>query len=160
MLTILDRGQAQYLWFRLQEEPQGRGFFRVVALLELASVPVSIREDFDLLEKQWAAVRGLYNARADFIYSAAGIFTPEHVGVVQYYGGAGLGRSQEEAAQVALHNLAAVQATLANYEPGRTHLIFTRQKPAVWLIIPGHSTWEEKPWKTKFCQRSKTTLAT
>ena len=71
------------------------------------------------MQKQWAAVRGLYNAQADFIYSSAGIFTPEHVGIVQFYGGAGDGASLDEAAEMALRNLAAVRATLANYEQSR-----------------------------------------
>ena len=125
MITILDSGiqteqdQLQYLWFKVQDLTANRRYFRVVALSELASVPVSIREDYDLLQKQWAAVRGLYNAKADFVYSAAGIFTPEHVGVVQYYGGAGTGESRDEAARVALNNLGAVRATLANYEQSR-----------------------------------------
>src|SRR5512139_2316022 len=108
----IDHGQMQYLWFCVQDQASASRYFRAVALMELASVPVSIREDYDLLQKQWAAVRGLYNAQADFIYSSAGIFTPEHVGIVQFYGGAGEGLSRDEAAGVALRNLAAVRATL------------------------------------------------
>ena len=90
MITIRDsgiqttQGQIDYLWFEIADQSTGRAFFRAVALAELAAVPVSVREDYDLLQKQWAAVRGLYNAQADYVYTAAGIFTPQHVGVVQF----------------------------------------------------------------------------
>ncbi len=112
-------GQIQYVWFKVHDLETGQTFFRAVALAELAAIPVSVREDYDLMQKQWAAVRGLYNAQADYIYSAAGIFTPRHVGIVQFYGGAGVGENREESAQLALRNLAAVKATLANYEQSR-----------------------------------------
>jgi len=113
-----ERGEIGYVWFAVQRE-DGSRFVRAVALAELAAIPVSVREEYDLLQRQWAAVRGLYNAQADYIYTAAGIFTPQHIGIVQFYGGAGVGDSREEAATIALRNLAAVKATLANYEQSR-----------------------------------------
>ena len=129
MIGIIDtgiqtsRGEIDYLWFDILEDATNGGhsrrFFRAVALAELAAVPVSIREDYDLLQKQWAAVRGLYNAQADYIYTAAGIFTPQHVGIVQFYGGAGEAESREMAAEQAIRSLAAVRATLANYAQSR-----------------------------------------
>ena len=79
-------GVLQYAWFHLAT-PDGERF-RCIALRELSSIPIAVREDYDLLGKQWAAVRGLYNAGVHFLYSAAGIFTPEHIGIVQYYGAA------------------------------------------------------------------------
>ncbi len=117
------QGEIDYLWFDILDPAAKAGqagrFFRAVALAELAAVPVSIREDYDLLQKQWAAVRGLYNAQADYVYTAAGIFTPQHVGVVQFYGGAGEAESRELAAEQAIRSLAAVKATLANYAQSR-----------------------------------------
>lgn len=110
----IDQGDLQFLWFRLLDET-GRSYYRCVALTELVSIPVAMREDYDLLAKQWAAVRGLYNANVDFVYSAAGIFSPEHIGIVQFYGSAAEGSNRDEAARQAIQRLAAVKATLANY---------------------------------------------
>ncbi|MGB9800976.1 MAG: hypothetical protein ACPLUL_12865, partial [Thermanaerothrix sp.] len=71
----------RYAWFRL-ETAEGEKY-RCVALRELASVPYDVREGVDTLGRQWAALRGLYNAGVDYVYTALGIFHPEHVGVVQ-----------------------------------------------------------------------------
>jgi len=79
---IVDDGRLQYAWFKVQAEQSIR--FHAVALRELAVVPLNLRDDPDVLGKQWAAVRGLYNARVNFAYAAAGIFAPEHIGFVQY----------------------------------------------------------------------------
>ncbi len=112
-------GQIDYLWFDILDLAASRRYFRAVALAELAAVPVSMREDYDLLQKQWAAVRGLYNAQADYVYTAAGIFNPQHVGVVQFYGGAGEAETLDAASEQAIRSLAAVKATLANYAQSR-----------------------------------------
>lgn len=60
------------------------------------------------------SVRGLYNAQADYEYTAAVIFTPQHVGVVQFYGSAGEAETLPLAASQALKALAPVHATLTN----------------------------------------------
>ena len=65
-LTI-DDGDLRYAWFELKKDT--RRFFRCVALRELKVIPVSVREDYDLLGKQWAAVRGLHNAGVNFVYT-------------------------------------------------------------------------------------------
>lgn len=108
-------GALQYAWFRLST-PQGERF-RCIALRELSSIPISSRDDYDLLGKQWAACRGLYNAGVDFLYSAAGIFTPDHIGIVQYYGAAAQDASLEAAARLAQGQVSAVVATLAASYP-------------------------------------------
>ena len=119
-MNILDRGlqveddRLLYAWFYLSESMRGR-YYHAVSLRELAAVPIEAREDPDVLGKQWAAVRGMYNAGVDFLYAAAGIYSPEHVGVVQFYGASGDGATPEDAACEALRSLAAVEATLANY---------------------------------------------
>ena len=91
-----------------------------VAFRELTYLPIETRDDPDMLGKQWAALRGLYNASADFCYTAFGIFQPYRLGVVQCYGAAAEAASVEAAAREALYRLAAVEATLANYPQSRT----------------------------------------
>jgi hypothetical protein len=124
-MHILDRGlqvedgRLLYAWFQLNESARGRTY-HAVSLRELAAVPIEAREDPDVLGKQWAAVRGMYNAGVNFLYAVAGIYSPNtysdtHVGIVQFYGAAGDGATLDGAARVALQQLAAVEATLANY---------------------------------------------
>jgi hypothetical protein len=111
-LTIKD-GNLRYAWFELQKDT--RRFFRCVALRELKVIPVSVREDYDLLGKQWAAVRGLHNAGVNFVYTAMGIYAPDHIGIVQLFGAAGEAESVEEAAEQALIGASTVEAVLANF---------------------------------------------
>ena len=124
MLDILDNGivtkdgQVRYLWFEL--DYNGRRFFRAVALAELTALPITAREDYDLLDKQAAAVRGLYDAKVDFLYLALGIFHPRHIGIVQMYGAAGEGQDAQSAGAEAEARLASVQAILANYPQSQT----------------------------------------
>ena len=88
---------------------------RVVLLRELAYIPLEAREDPDILGKQWAALRGLYNADVDFIYTAAGMYRPRHVGLVQFYGAAAEDPDPQAAHRLALAGLRAVEAVLANF---------------------------------------------
>ena len=111
-LTI-DNGDLRYAWFELQKDT--RHFFRCVALRELKVIPVSVREDYDLLGKQWAAVRGLHNAGVNFVYTAMGIYAPDHIGIVQLFGAAGEADSLEKAAEQALIGASTVEAVLANF---------------------------------------------
>jgi hypothetical protein len=122
----IQNGELRYLWFQLQT-PLGERY-RCVALRELAVLPVDSTEDFNLLGKQWGAVRGLYNAGVDFLYSAAGIYHPEHVGIVQYYGAAADGESRAAAAGQAVAHLSAVMGVLANFVQSHT-----RPPDLTWL---------------------------
>ena len=123
-MEILDNGLhiendvLEYAWYKLSTE-QGQ-YFRCVALRELAALPVDSLEDYNLLGKQWGAVRGLYNAGVNFIYTASGIFTPEHIGVVQFYGAAVDASTRDEAAHKVKEHLSAVVAVLANFTQSRT----------------------------------------
>ena len=123
MLTILDNGLhvenggLRYAWFHLHDG--GSEFYRCVALRELQIIPVSVREDYDLLGKQWGAVRGLHNAGVNFVYAAAGIYEPSHVGIVQYFGAAGEGFTRDEAATLAQTGASTVEAVLANFPQSR-----------------------------------------
>ena len=89
-------------------------------LRELTYLPIETRDDPDMLGKQWAALRGLYNAGADFLYTALGAFRPDRLGVVQFYGAAAEAVTETSAATEALHRMAAVEATLANFPQSRT----------------------------------------
>lgn len=119
MLSIVDNGltiedgNLRYAWFELRKDT--RRFFRCVSLRELKVIPVSVREDYDLLGKQWAAVRGLHNAGVNFVYTAMGIYAPDHIGIVQLFGAAGEADSVEEAADQALIGASTVEAVLANF---------------------------------------------
>lgn len=126
MFEILDNGlrlrdgALDYAYFHLTTSMGER--WRVVTLLELRYLPIETRDDPDVLGKQWAALRGLYNAGVDFVYTACGRFAPDHIGVSQFYGAAAEGRDESEAVTLALHRRRAVQAVLANYPQARLEL--------------------------------------
>ena len=63
-----ENGQFGHAWYRIEQD--GNTFFRVAALRELASITTDPQEEIDILGKQWGAVRGLYNAGVDFLYTA------------------------------------------------------------------------------------------
>lgn len=123
MLKILDNGltiengDVRYAWFKLQKGVEE--FHRCIALRELQIIPVSVREDYDLLGKQWGAVRGLHNAGVNFVYTSMGIYAPDHIGIVQYFGAAGEGTTREDAAAKALNGVSTVEAVLANFPQSR-----------------------------------------
>jgi len=142
----IEEGILRYAWFRL-ETPEGEKY-RCVAFRELASVPYDVTRDADTLGRQWAALRGVYNAGVDYVYTALGIFHPEHVGIVQLYGAAGEGASRETAAALALEGAAAVQAALANFPQSQTrapdlrwiewYLEFVTKRAKNILALLGH----------------------
>ncbi len=152
MIRVLDNGLhieegvLRYAWFRL-DTPEGEKY-RCVAFRELASVPYDVTKDADTLGRQWAALRGVYNAGVDYIYTALGIFHPDHVGIVQLYGAAGEGASRETAAAMALEGAAAVQAALANFPQSQTrspdlrwiewYLEFVSKRAKNILALLGH----------------------
>ena len=120
---------------------------RVVMLRELAYLPLEAREDPDILGKQWAAVRGLYNGDVDFIYIAAGLYRPDHIGLVQFYGTAADQPDATAALKLCGQRLRAVEAVLANFvfsrlqDPGPERLQNLMQRlqelPSV-LALLGH----------------------
>ncbi len=143
---LVEHGRVKCQWFHLLE-PTGADLYRAVAFRELTYLPIESRDDPDMLGKQWAALRGLYNAAADFLYTAWGAFTPQRLGVVQFYGAAAEHSDRTRAAQEALRRMAAVEATLANFPQSRTacpdlariELLTTRlQRLPRLLAILGH----------------------
>lgn len=141
-----DSGSFAHAWFQLTG-PTGLTRFRAVTFKELTYLPIETRDDPDVLGKQWAALRGLYNADVDFLYTAVGVYAPKHMGVIQFYGAAAEASLEEAAAEEALRRMAAVEATLANYplsrleEPdvGRVQMLIQRMErlPKV-LAVLGH----------------------
>ncbi|HNB54904.1 MAG TPA: ATP-binding protein, partial [Anaerolineales bacterium] len=133
MLEILDNGLVvqndvfSHLWFCLRDANQQERF-RAITLRELTALVIDDQElaDYNVLGKQWGAMRGVYGAGVDYVYTAAGIFTPEHVGVVQFYGAAGDGASLDEAVRRAHTHLGAVEATLSNFPQSQTRPPLTR----------------------------------
>ena len=119
MLSIINNGLSfkdgnlHYAFFEIQKD--GRHFFRCVALKELLTIPASEKEDYELLSKHHVAVRGLHNAGVNFVYAAMGIYDPDHIGIVQYFGAAGEGENEAEAAKTALVGAATVEAVLSNF---------------------------------------------
>jgi hypothetical protein len=152
MLSILDNGlrftdTLQYAWFHLQNN--GETWYRVVALKELAVIPVGVREDYDLLSKTWASVRGLHNAGVNFIFAAAGMYKPQHVGIIQYYGAAAQADDEQVAAAKALRDVRAIEANLAggfsqtklaspNLDWFRWYLDFVTSRAEFISVILGH----------------------
>jgi hypothetical protein len=123
MITIMDNGLAiennnlHYAWFEIEKDE--RRFFRCVALRELQVIPAFEREDYDLMGKQWGAMIGLHNAGVNFVYASMGIYDPDHIGVVQYFGAAGEAVDRDEAASKAQLGMATVEAVLANFPQSR-----------------------------------------
>ncbi len=154
-MQILDNGikfsegKIQYLWFKISDDV-GVQRCRAVALCELTGLALdkSEPEDWNMLGKQATALRGLYNSGVNFVYSAMGIFKPQRVGVIQYYGAAGDGGTVEEAGIQALSGLTAVLGSLANYQQSQTrapqkqwiewYLEFITQRAQKLSAVLGH----------------------
>jgi hypothetical protein len=124
MLTILDNGlriddgQFCYAWYKVSND-DGTPYYRCVALKQLDTIPVSDRDDYNLLGKMWGAMRGIYNAGVNFVAANAGIFKPDHVGLVQYFGAAGEGLSEDAAAEKALRGMTTVEGVMANFHQSK-----------------------------------------
>ncbi|MBI1299952.1 hypothetical protein GC175_33935, partial [bacterium] len=125
------RSAFRYAWFRIVDD-RGDERVRAVTFKELAYLPIETRDDPDVLGKQWAALRGLYNAGVDFLYTVGGLFAPQHIGVVQWYGAAAESSGEEQAVAEAERRMAAVEATLANYPLSR--LAAPEGKRVQWLF--------------------------
>ena len=124
MLSILDNGWCIengdfcYTWYKVSDE-DGYPYFRCVALKQLDTIPVADRDDYNLLGKMWGAMRGIYNANVNLVVANAGIFRPEHIGLVQYFGAAGEGPDKDTAAENALRGMATVEGVMANFHQSK-----------------------------------------
>lgn len=136
MITVLDAGvrdrggALDYAYFRLATAEGER--WRCVPLWELRYIPIESREEPDVLGKTWSAMRGMHNAGIDFVYVAAGIFKPDHIGVSQMYGVACEAAGEEAAAEAARAAMDAVRAIMANFLQSR--LLPADADRVKWLI--------------------------
>ncbi|MBN1137981.1 MAG: hypothetical protein JXM73_15430, partial [Anaerolineae bacterium] len=130
-----DGEHLDYLWFELEEHEAGRTYhtFKAIQLRALTHIPVEVRDDPTVLGKMVTVLRGLYNARVDFIHLHAGIFDEPALGIVQVYGVIGVSeKSLYDALSQAQLGLAALLAAMANYPQSRLAALNTRQ--AQWLL--------------------------
>jgi len=104
-----DGGRLRALWFQV-DEGNGRIRYHAVALLHLAEMPILERQDANIASKMFAALRGMHNAGVNFVFTTAGMFHPDHVGVVQYYGAIARHARRDQAITRAIHAARAVEA--------------------------------------------------
>ena len=119
-----------YLWFELEEREAGQVYhtFKAIKLRVLTYIPIEARDDPDILGKMVTVLRGLYNARVDFIHLHAGIFQEPALGIVQVYGVVGVSqKSLYDALRRAEAGVSALLAAMANYPQSRLSALDTRQ---------------------------------
>ena len=146
-LRVLNSGaefegeHLDYLWFELEEREAGQTYhtYKAIQLRALTHIPVEARDDPDILGKMVTVLRGLYNARVDFIHLHAGIFDEPALGIVQVYGIVGVSCDRDgckgtlyDALGQAQLGLSALLAAMANYPQSRLAPLNTRQ--AQWLL--------------------------
>ena len=89
---------------------------RVVRLLQLRAIPLDTRGDVGAVAKMQKILRGIANANMDVVYIVAGIFRPERLGIVQFYGVVGHHADKEIALNISAQAQAALEAGMAaNY---------------------------------------------
>lgn len=125
-LRVLDSGVKytedgilEYLWYYLEERPDGgpsRRVYKAVCLRLLTYIPREVREQTNRVEKTRKALLGLWAARADPVVLRG--YLPGY-GAIQVYGAQAIGNSLEEAIARAQHGMTAVLAVLSNYEQAR-----------------------------------------
>jgi hypothetical protein len=107
-----------HLYYHLIEREGGKSYdtHRVVHLMQLRSIPLDARGDVGAVAKMQKILRGVANANLEVVYIVAGIFRPERLGIVQFYGVVGHHAEKETAMKIALHAQAALEAGMAaNY---------------------------------------------
>ena len=129
--TVFDNGKYRHSLF-LIGDGDGKEAWRAVTFRELTYLPLQERDDPDLLGKQWLALRGLYNSGVDFTYTAMGVYQPQRVGVVQFYGAAAESWNRDEAIAEMDKRMLAVEAVLANYPQSK--IVEPEAKRVQWLI--------------------------
>ena len=117
----------EYLWFRTDDQ------YRLLGLMRLAYIPVAAREDPDVLGKSWSMLRGLYAARVDFAYIAAGIWSPRPVGVLQFYGALAEGPDEESARDELRRRMNAVVAAFRAAYP-QSRLAPAETEDLRWIL--------------------------
>ena len=114
-----DNGVLEYLWYHLEERPDGgapRQVYKAVCLRLLTYIPREVREQTNRVEKTRKALLGLWAARVEPVVLRG--YLPEY-GAIQVYGAQAAGSNLEEAVARARHGMTAVLAVLSNYEQAR-----------------------------------------
>jgi len=138
--------EFEHLVLRIHDPERGQ-LYRVITFQEMVYIPVEEREDPDMVGKQWVVLRGLYTSKVDFIYTAMGVFRPEHLGIGQFYGAAAEAYTEQRAIQKAMDNMETIVASMANFPhmrlkrpaPERIGLLLSRieRLPRI-LALLGH----------------------
>lgn len=111
--------ELDYLRYHVIER-EGRKSYdqhRVVRLLQLRAIPLDARGDVGAVAKMQKILRGIANANMDVVYIVAGIFRPERLGIVQFYGVVGHHEEKETAMNIAARAQAALEAGMAASYP-------------------------------------------
>ncbi len=106
--------EFEHLILRIRDPERGE-IYRVITFQELVYIPTETREDPDVLGKQWSVIRGLYAAKVDFVYTAMGVYRPQHLGVGQFYGAAAEAHTERMAILEAKERMDSVIATMSNF---------------------------------------------
>lgn len=110
--------ELDHMRFHVIEREGGKSYdqHRVVRLLQLRAIPLDARGDVGAVAKMQKILRGIANANMDVVYIVAGIFRPERLGIVQFYGVVGHHADKETAMNIAVQAQAALEAGMAaNY---------------------------------------------
>jgi hypothetical protein len=110
--------ELDHIHFHVIEREGGRSYdlHRVVRLLQLRAIPLDARGDVGTVAKMQKILRGMANANLELVYIVAGIFRPERLGIVQFYGVIGHHADQETALKIARQAQGALEAGMAaNY---------------------------------------------
>lgn len=115
------RGILDHYWLhvRLRDGGGERRVFKVVKMAILRYLPRETREQVTVLEKMRKVLKGLHNARVDFLCLVAGLFSPPPVGILQIYGVQAEHRDRDAALEIARQGMVALQAGMANFEQSR-----------------------------------------
>ncbi|HKZ84219.1 MAG TPA: serine-rich protein [Anaerolineae bacterium] len=119
--SVFEDGKLDHLWYEVEMLHEGQVLhgYKVAILRELWALPAPPRDDRlkepDILDRTRTMLRGLYNARVDMIYVAAGMFGQPRLGVVQMYGVTCFAEDLDLAVRRARSDITGVEATMANF---------------------------------------------
>ena len=103
-----------YILLHVIEREAGKEYlgYRVIRLMQLRYISLEARRDAGLLQKMRTVLRGLYSARINLVYLAAGIFEEPKVGIIQCYGVSSFSDDRDTAVKRSLESLVALKAGL------------------------------------------------
>jgi hypothetical protein len=113
-LLFTPDNELDALIFKVIEREGGREYrgYRVVRLLQLQYISLEARRDAGLLQKMRTVLRGIYGAKVNLVYLAAGIFHNPEIGILQCYGVSSFSKEKEEALSKSAQDLASLRASM------------------------------------------------